>query len=69
MNQYPTYINVNSNHPNAIIKKIPKAVNMSIRRLSSSMKIFQDRSTMYTEALKSSGFREEFTYLELKCLI
>ena len=64
--QYPSYINVNSDHLNAIIKQVPKAVNMRIRRLSSSMKIFQDSNKMYTEVLKSSRFREKFTYQETK---
>ena len=31
-NQYPSYINVNSNHPSSIIKQVPKAANMRIRR-------------------------------------
>ena len=39
---------------------------MRISRLSSSLKIFQDSSKMYIKALKSSGFREEFTYHEPK---
>ena len=37
--QYPFYINVNSNHPNSIIKQVPKAVNTRISRLSSNKKI------------------------------
>ena len=49
--QYPSYINANSNHPKAIIKQVPKAVNMRIRRLSSSKKIFQDSCKMYMETL------------------
>ena len=44
MDPHPFNINVNSKHPNAIIKQVPKAVNMRIRRLSSSMKIFNDSS-------------------------
>ena len=35
-------------------------------RLSSNKKIFHESSKMYIEALKNSGFKEEFTYLELK---
>ena len=31
-NQYPSYINVNSNHPSSMIKQVLKAVNMRIRR-------------------------------------
>ena len=46
-NQYPPYINVNSNHPSSIIKQVPKAVNMRIRRLSSNKKIFHGSSKTY----------------------
>ena len=66
IDQYPSYINVNSNHPNAIFKQVPKAVNTRIRRLSLNQKIFHESSKMYIEALKNGGFKEEFTNLELK---
>ena len=64
--QYPSYININSNHPNSIIKQVPKAVNTRISRLSSDKKNFHESSKMYIEALKNSMFKEEFTYLEPK---
>ena len=51
-NQYPSYINVNSNHPSSIIKQVQKAVNMRLRRLSSNKIIFHESSKMYMEALK-----------------
>ena len=57
---------MNSNHSNSIIKQVSKAVNMKISRLSSNKKIFHESSKMYIEALKNSGFKEEFTYLEPK---
>ena len=66
--QYSSYINVNSNHPEAIIKQVPKAIHMRIRRLSANEEIFQDSSKIYKEALKRSGFRKEFTYHEEKIL-
>ena len=62
--QYPSYINVNSNHPKAIIKQVPNAVKMRIRRLSANEKIFQESSKIYEEVFKNSGFSEEFTYQE-----
>ena len=34
-NSSPTYINIDSNHPRSILKKIPNAVNQRIDRLSS----------------------------------
>ena len=62
--QYPSYINVNSNHPKTIIKQVSKAVKLRIRNLSTNEKIFQESSKIYKDALKNSGFREEFTYQE-----
>ena len=41
MNQSPSYINVNSIHPKAIIKQVPKAVNLRIRNLSVNEEIFR----------------------------
>ena len=37
---------------------------MRIRNLSAYEKIFQESSKIYKDALKNSGFREEFTYQE-----
>ena len=62
--QYPSYINVNSNHPKTIIKQVSKAVNLRIRNLSANEKIFQESNKIYMDTLKNSGFREEFTYQE-----
>ena len=61
---YPSYINVNLNHPKNIIKQVWKAVKLRIRNLSANEKIFQESSKIYKEALKNSGFREELTYQE-----
>ena len=66
MDQSPSYINVNSNHPKAIIKQVPKAVNLRIRNLSVNQEIFRKGSKMYIDALKSSGYKENFTYKEEK---
>ena len=61
--QNPTYFNVNSNHPKNIIKQIPKAVNLRIGKLSANEKIFKESSKRYINALKNSGFNEDFRYL------
>ena len=60
--QYPSYINVNSNHPKTIIKPVYKAENLRIRNLSAYEKIFQESSKLYMDALKNSGFREELKF-------
>ena len=66
MDQSPSCINVNSNHPKAIIKQVPKAVNLRIRNLSANEEIFRKGSKMYIDALKSSRYKENFTYKEEK---
>ena len=53
-----------SNHPKTNIKQVPKAVNLRIRNLSANEKIFQESSKIYMDALKNSGFWEEFTNQE-----
>ena len=63
-NQNPSYINVNSNHPKNIIKQIPKAVNLRIGKLSANEKIFKESNKKYIDALKNSGFKEDFRYLK-----
>ena len=64
MDQSPSYININSNHPKAIIKQVPKAVR--IRNLSVNEEIFRKGSKMYIDALKRSGYKENFTSKEEK---
>ena len=66
MDQSPSYININSNHPKSIIKQVSKAVNLRIRNLSANKEIFRKGSKMYIDALKSSGYKENFTYKEEK---
>ena len=61
IDQFPSYININSNHPKAIIKQVPKAVNLSVNE-----EIFRKSCKMYIDALKSSGHKENFTHKEDK---
>ena len=63
-NQNPSYIDINSNHPKNIIKQVPKAVNLRISKLSANEKIFKESSKRYIDALKNSGFKEDFRYLK-----
>ena len=62
--QYPAFININSNHPKTIIKQVPKAVKLRINNLSANEKIFQESSKIYKDAPKNSGFVGEFTHQE-----
>ena len=54
MDQSPSYININSNHPKSVV---PKAVNLRIRNLSANEEILRKGSKMYIDALKSSGYK------------
>ena len=49
-NQYPSNINVYSNHLSSLIKQVPKADNTRIRRLSLNKNIFHESCKMYFEA-------------------
>ena len=62
--QSPSYIIMKSNHPKAIIKQVPKAVDLRIRNQSTNEKIFQESSKMYIDALKSRGYKVNFIYKE-----
>ena len=66
MDQSPSYININTNHPKAVIKQVSKNVNLRIRNLSANEEIFRKGSKMYIDALKSSGYKENFTNKEEK---
>ena len=46
------------------IKQLPKAVNLRIGKLSANEKIFKESSKRYIDALKNSGFKEDFRYLK-----
>ena len=58
----PLYINVNSNHPPSIIKQLPKSISTRISSLSCNSEEFNKASTIYNDALKSSGYKEGISY-------
>ena len=59
--QCPSYINIHSNHHKTIIKQVSKAVNLRIRNLSADEKILKESREIYMNALKNSGYKENFT--------
>ena len=60
-NNEPTYINARSNHPPAIIKHIPEAIQKRISSLSSNTEIFKNAAPVYNEALANSGYNQKIT--------
>ena len=59
---YPSYINVNSNHPPSIIKELPNMVNKRLQELSSNKNEFESAKGIYDSALKSSGYIQNLSY-------
>ena len=45
-------------------KQILKAINLRMGKLSANEKIFKESSKRYIDALKNSGFKEDFRYLK-----
>ena len=64
-NNTPRYIHVSSNHPQTIIRQLPKMINKRISDLSSTEKEFTNAKKFYEDALKKSGHNAELTYEKL----
>ena len=56
------YINVLSNHPPQIFKKITTTISDRLSRNSSSKLIFNEAKHQYEDALSKSGFKTELIY-------
>ena len=61
-NDHPLYINNQSNHPPSIRKQLPDMINDRISKLSHNQDSFNQASSLYTEALKNSGYKTNMTY-------
>ena len=58
----PLYIHVQSNHPPAIIKQLPKSINSRISTLACDSGEFNKAAPIYNKALQESGFSERLCY-------
>ena len=61
-NNKSTYVHKNSNHPPAITRNIPQAVNRRLRSISSNNDVFERSIRTYQQALKESGYDHKLTY-------
>ena len=55
-NGEPIYVNINSNHPIAVIKRIPRSINSRLNRYSSNIDIFNKYKPIYEVGLKNSAY-------------
>ena len=61
-NNEPSYINVNSNHPETIIRDLPQMINKRLSDLSCNQEEFDKAKNMYEKALRNSGFKSNLHY-------
>ena len=52
----PVYVHKQSNHPPAVIKKIPENVNHRLSSISSNEKMFEEAAPQFQEAINKSGY-------------
>ena len=58
----PQYINIHSNHPPSILRRIPETINRRLSKISSNKQSFDSSTHPYQEALKKSGFNYNLHY-------
>ena len=63
-NDFPLYIDVQSNHPPSITKQIPNMIAKRISNLSSNEKILQEEKAINVKALKNSVHPCDLQYLQ-----
>ena len=61
----PLYINVKSNHPPDIIKKLPESISRRINKLSSDKTVFNNSKELFNHALSNSGFDHKTKFQSL----
>ena len=61
----PKYVNAKSNHPPAILKNIPLAVNRRLSSISSSKEVFENAAPLYQEELDRAGYSHKLEYQEV----
>ena len=61
-NNNPVYINVSSNYPPNILKRIPENIYTRINNISSAETTFKNAAQMYNKALHESGYKTKITY-------
>ena len=61
-NQETKYVSIKSNHPQIILKQLPKMIYHRLSNLSSSEEVLKDVIKPYDEAIKKAGYETNFLY-------
>ena len=60
------YVNKQSNHPPAVTKNIPLAVNRRLSSISSSKEIFDSAAPIYQAELSRAGYNHKLEFTEVE---
>ena len=60
----PKYVNAGSNHPPAVLKNIPLAINRRLSSISSNKAVFDNAAPLYQEELDRAGYNHKLEYQE-----
>ena len=60
----PLYLSVHSNHPLAILKNFPHAIEKRVSSISADRDVFATAAPTYANALAASGFPGKLAYIE-----
>ena len=60
----PLYVHIDSNHPQSVLKQIPKGIARRLSDISSNERVFENSKIIYKEALEKSGFTDELEFTE-----
>ena len=58
----PQYVNIHSNHPPSILRRIPETINRRLTKISSDKESFDATSKPYQQALRQSGYNYNLAY-------
>ena len=61
-NNIPRYVHSSSNHPQSVIKNIPKGVNKRLSENSANEQLFKAAIPTYQDSFKTAGYNFEFKY-------
>ena len=65
-NQSPLYIHAESNHPPAILKRVPEMIGRRVSNISCNKSEFERSKPYYENALRRSGFERKLMYVSEK---
>ena len=60
------YVHIKSNHPPTVLKEVPKSINKTLSKISSTERKLNAAKDEYQKALNESGHKYKLAYEKLK---